>query len=272
MKQGADSARPVAIVIGAGDVGSAIAVVLQRAGCAVVVCDEADPAWARRGMAFTNAWYLGNAELDGEAAVFCASLKSIPTVLDRPGMIAATTWSWGGVAAALHAIALVDATFGAGAARPSSRWQAHDDLIRIVVGPAVESNGAGEATVRVRPTHGPDARAVTVRATRSGRFATARRIGDRVRAGEVVGAVGTLAVVAPQDGVLRGLSARGARIREGADIVEVDARGDPVCCYGLSETGAAAGRAVRKILASRGFIAVDGAGGDEVVAVGAAPA
>jgi xanthine dehydrogenase accessory factor len=271
MSHGEDSARPVAIVIGSGEVGSAIAVVLHRAGCAVVLCDDVDPAWMRRGMAFTNAWYLGNAELDGEAAVFCASVKSIPAVLDRPGLLAATTWSWGGVAAALDAIALVDATFGAGAARPSSRWQAHDDLIRIVVGSAVEGDGAREATVRLSPTHGHDEHVAVVRAARSGRFATARRIGDRVREGEVVGAIGTLVVVAPQDGVLRGISARGARIREGAEIVEVDARADPVRCFGLSEAGAAAGRAVREVLASRGFIAVDGAGGDELVAVGAAP-
>ena len=72
----------------------------------VVLVDEADPAWHRRGMAFTNAWYVGNAELDGEGACFCASLKSIPSVLAP--MIAATTWSWPGVAGALDAAVLVD--------------------------------------------------------------------------------------------------------------------------------------------------------------------
>jgi xanthine dehydrogenase accessory factor len=272
MSRGAYSARPVAIVIGSGDSGSAIAVVLQRAGCAVVVCDDVDPAWTRRGMAFTNAWYLGNAELDGEAAVFCASVRSIPAVLARPGLIAATTWSWGGVAAALDAVALVDATFGVGVARPSSRWQAHEDLIRIVVGSAVECDGAGDAAVRIRPKHGHDDDATVVRAACSGRFATARRIGDRVRQGEVVGAIGTLAVAAPQNGVLRGLSARGARIREGADIVEVDAHGDPVRCFGLSDAGVAAGREVCDVLASRGFIAIDGARGDELETVGTEPA
>ena len=46
----------------------------------VVLVDEADPAWHRRGMALTNAWYVGNADLDGESACFCASLKSIPSV------------------------------------------------------------------------------------------------------------------------------------------------------------------------------------------------
>ena len=75
--------RPVAIVLGCGDIGSAVALALHEAGHAVVLVDEADPAWHRRGMSFTNAWYLGNAELEGEGACFCASLKSIPSVLSR---------------------------------------------------------------------------------------------------------------------------------------------------------------------------------------------
>lgn len=264
-----DSATPVVIVIGSGDVGSAIAVVLRRAGCAVVVCDDVDPAWTRRGMAFTDAWYLGNAELDGEAAVFCASVRSIPAVLDRSRLIAATTWSWGGVAAALDAVALVDATLGVGVARASSRWQAHEDLVRIAVGPALDGDAADDATVRVRARDAHDEHVAIVRAGHAGRFATARRIGDRVRKGEVVGAVGRLAVAAPQDGVLRGLAARGAHIREGVEIVEVDAGGDPVRCFGLSEGGLAVGREVLDVLVARGFVAIGGADGHESEAVGA---
>src|SRR5215467_5363063 len=101
--------RPVAVVLGAGDVGSAVALAVHRAGFAVVLCDEVDPAWSRRGMAFTDAWYVGSAELDGEVAMFCASVKSIPAVLARHRLIAATTWSWRGVVEAVAAVALIDA-------------------------------------------------------------------------------------------------------------------------------------------------------------------
>jgi xanthine dehydrogenase accessory factor len=100
--------RPVAIVLGCGEVGSAVALALHHARFAVVLVDEADPAWRRRGMAFTNAWYVGNAELESEGACFCASLKSIPSILERR-MIAATTWLWPGVAAGLDPALLVDA-------------------------------------------------------------------------------------------------------------------------------------------------------------------
>lgn len=51
-----------------GDVGSAIAVSLVRAGYPVVVHDEPAPAALRRGMAFVDAVFDGAAELDGVTA------------------------------------------------------------------------------------------------------------------------------------------------------------------------------------------------------------
>lgn len=249
--------RPAAVVIGAGEVGSAIAVALHRAGCAVVVTDEIDPAWPRRGMAFTNAWYIGNAELDGEAAVFCASLKSIPSILDRHRAIAATTWSWAGIAAALDPVCIIDATLrgpGAGGL-PGTRGSGQAITLAIVPAPV------GVPSVDVVLGCPPEAESVTgggnvARAVRSGRFATSRRIGDRVAAGEIVGGVGALPVAAPCDGVLRGLAARGARIAEGAPLVEVDARGDPVLCFGLEPRAVVIANDVLRAAALLGVISL----------------
>ena len=61
----APASRPVAIVVGSDVVGSAVAVMLDRAGYAVIVCDDVDPPWPRRGMSLTDAWYFGNAVLEG---------------------------------------------------------------------------------------------------------------------------------------------------------------------------------------------------------------
>ncbi len=241
---------PAVVVIGSGEVGSAIAVALQRAGCGVVICDKVDPAWMRRGMAFTNAWYIGNAELDGEGAVFCASVKSIPAVLDRRRLIAATTWSWAGVAGPLRPIAVIDATL-----RPSTeggifKSRGAEEALLMVVG---ARNDDPEVDMFVDPPVGVGEPHGVVHATRSGRFATRRRIGDQVREGEVIAAVGALPVLAPRAGVLRGLSAHGARISEGAEIVEVDPHGDPVLCFGIEDRALAIGREVLMALAIRGL-------------------
>ena len=244
--------RPVAVVIGSGDIGSAIAVALQRAGCGVVISDKVDPAWTRRGMAFTNAWYFGNAELDGEGAVFCASVKSIPAVLDRRRLIAATTWSWAGVAGPLQPVAIIDATPRPHAAGGMFTSRDAEGALLVVVGARIDDPDVGvfvDSPVRTLEPRG------VVHASRSGRFATRRRIGDQVREGEVIAAIGALPVLAPKAGVLRGLSAHGARITEDAEIVEVDPRGDPVLCFGIEEPALAVGRAVLMALAIRGLIA-----------------
>jgi xanthine dehydrogenase accessory factor len=215
------------LVLGCGESGSAIALALHAAGYAVALLDEADPAWHRRGMALTNAWYAGNAELDGEGAVFCASLKSLPPVLARR-LIAATTWSWPAVADALAPRLIVDAR---GAKRRGSQ---------VLRGHAPVTIGIGAdfaAGVHVDRALAPaiDSTPHAVAATRHGRFMTDRRIGDAVRSGQVVGGLGLEAVRAPATGVLIGLAARGARIEPGDTIVEVDPAGVAHRCFGVAE-------------------------------------
>jgi len=268
--------RSVAIVLGSGDVGSAVALSLHRAGLAVVLCDEADPAWSRRGMALTNAWYVGSAELDGEAAVFCASVKSIPAVLARPRLIAATTWSWRGVAETFAATALVDARMRKRRDGDDLRAGAPGGLLAIGLGPGFVAGGNTDIAVETAwgdrlgtvltsgatlPFAGEPrllggaGRERFVYSPVAGRFATDCRIAARVRGGEVVGAVGTRTIVAPLDGVLRGLAARGARVAEGTKIVEVDPRGDPALCYGTGERPRAIAAGVVAALAQRGVVA-----------------
>lgn len=213
------------IVLGGHTIGTAVAIAARRAGYGVVVCDVVDPPWTRRGQSFTNAWYLGNAEVDGEGAQFCASVKTIPLVLERRNMVAATTWSWQGVAAALAARVLVDARAdGEGGVM---RNVVPEGLLTVRVGRA----GGGAHLDVATDEAGDDGRIAAVTAAGSGRFATARRIGDRVLAGETVGAIGDAAIMAPCAGVLLGLSARGARVTAGRTVVEVDPAGIAARCF-----------------------------------------
>lgn len=251
MTKQASFPHPAAIVLGCGEVGSAVAFALHQAGLAVVLADEADPSCHRRGMAFTNAWYVGNAELESEGACFCASLKSIPSILARR-MIAATTWSWPGVATSLEPTLLVDArgrkrrpsdvlrgrvpvTIGIG-----SGFVGGENVDVAIADPAeIPSGCGGQPTGSLHPADSGRAGGVgftssfAVAASRHGRFMTERRIGDLVRAGQIVGGLGNEAIAAPIDGVLLGLSARGARVEAGDTLVEVDPDGQPHRCYGI---------------------------------------
>ena len=265
--------RPVAIVIGSSDIGSAVAVALARVGYAAIVCDRTDPSSARRGMAFTDAWYVGHAELGGVNALFCGTIKAAPTVLERPGQIAATTWSWRGAAGALNATLVVD----------TRHTQCTDGTdFRIRVPPGLLAVGIGTCHTAVRnvdlvieapmadpsPTglHEPRLAAVRVPASRpprgictavfakdAGRFRTSHRIGDCVKAGQLVGALDREPVTAPISGVLRGLSARGAWVQAANLIVEVDPRSDPTLCFGLDDRAMSIAHKLLAALADRGI-------------------
>jgi len=224
--------REVAIVIGCGDIGSAIAHALHTAGFAVVLTDHVDPPWSRRGMTFTNAWYVGNAEVEGAAACFCASVRTIATLLAQR-LIAATTWSWAGIAEALPPTLVVDA-----------RMQT-DRSPAVLLGSAVVTVGVGtgflpgvhvDLVIDAHDTEPPDVdERLIVRADGPGWFMTSHRIGARVHAGEVVDHLGRQPIVAPADGVFRGLAARGARVHPGVVVIEVDPRGDSASCFGLGQ-------------------------------------
>jgi xanthine dehydrogenase accessory factor len=257
--------RDVAIVLGSSDVGSAVALALHASGLSVVLVDEADPAWHRRGMAFTDAWYVGNAGLDGTGSCFCASVKSMPSVLAR-GLIAATTWSWPGVAGALRPAVLVDArgrkrrgsdallgrvpiTFGIGPG--FIEGENVDIAIELPPAPAGEA-GVARNEREIDAVPGPRSEGCsTVETARHGRFVTECRIGDSVRAGQIVGGLGNEAIVAPATGVLLGLAARGARIEPGDTLVEIDRAGTAHRCYGVAEDSRRIAEVVVAALAAR---------------------
>jgi xanthine dehydrogenase accessory factor len=226
-------------------------------------------------MAFTDAWYVGSAELAGVTAVFCSNAKSIPAVLSRPGLVAATTWSWTGVAAALKPLGIIDARMRGAGAAAELRSGAPDGALTLGIGPGFVAGRNVDAPIMTAlpdgggsdEAAGPYAERADgassegggrgeglIRAARADRFATSRRIGELVAVGEIVGWLGPDAIRAPFAGALRGLTARGARVSAGMPIVEVDPRGEPARCFGIApESVIVVRRALDALAAHRGL-------------------
>jgi xanthine dehydrogenase accessory factor len=262
-----------ALVLGSDVVGSAIAHALHRLRWDVVLIDEIDPPGPWRGMSFVNAWYLGTAELEGLAACFCSSVKSIPAVLHRQNLIAATSWSWLGVAAALFPDVVIDARSADGGEPEALRLRAPRGLLTLGCGPGTRCGD--HVDIAIDTAFGPDAGTVVhagttaalgergdlagasverlLRAPRSGRMRTQLRIGDCVRARDPVGDVNGEPVIAVFDGVMRGLSARGARVASGQVVAEIDPRGQPALCHGIDPRGAAVAAGVIEALRTEGL-------------------
>ena len=99
----------VVLVRGSGDVGSAVAHRLFLAGYPVVIHDVPLPAAPRRGMAFTDAMFDGECDLDGVTARRVDQLGVLAQALGDRGVVPITALELGPVLAALRPAVLVDA-------------------------------------------------------------------------------------------------------------------------------------------------------------------
>jgi xanthine dehydrogenase accessory factor len=97
------------LVRGVGDIGSAVAHLLFRAGYGVVMHDEPQPTTTRRGMAFADAVFDGQAVLDGVRAVRADDLARVKDVLTTGEAIPVYVHDLGSVLRTMQPAVLVDA-------------------------------------------------------------------------------------------------------------------------------------------------------------------
>lgn len=249
------------LVLGCGDVGSAVAHALFLRGARVAMCDLPRPAHARRGMAYTDALFDGRCRLDGVTAIRVADLAGVRALwASREGIP---------VASLPEAELLAEPGFDVLVEATMRRWREVPDIrpmaaLAIGLGPgyvpganchvAVETRWGEDmgallrdapAAVRAggpRPLDGVG-RERFVPAPCSGRWHTRARIGDPVAAGAAVGDIEGTTVRAPIAGVLRGVTRDDVDVRAGQRIVEVDPRATPQV-FGLGERPLAIARGV----------------------------
>jgi xanthine dehydrogenase accessory factor len=241
----------VVLVRGSGDVGSAVAHRLFLCGHPVVIHDVSLPAAPRRGMAFTDAIFDGDCELDGVKARRVDDPQGLVQALAERDSVPVTVLEIEAVLATVRPDVLVDARM---------RKRAHPESqlalapLTIGLGPnfvagetthlAIETRWGDElGTVitsgstqplsgepRSFDGHGRDR---FIYAPVAGTFRTEAAIGQRVRSGEPVAAIDGEHLQAPLDGILRGLTHDGVPVEAGAKVVEVDPRGELTAVIGL---------------------------------------
>lgn len=257
--------RRAALILGAGDMGSAVAHVLHGAGWAVAIADDPRPAHPRRGMAFADALWDGQAVLAGLVAHRAGDLAALAALLAAGDAVAVTDLRLDAVCPGPPFAALVDARMKKRATPPDRRGLAPLAIgLGVGFAPGVNCDIAIETswealgrrvetgtTLPLRGEPRPIAgvgRERAVYAAEAGVVRTSHRIGDRVATGDAVLAIGSRWLRAPLAGCLRGLMRDGVAVAAGAKVLEVDPRGDPALCFGLGERPRRVAEAVRGIL------------------------
>jgi xanthine dehydrogenase accessory factor len=230
---------PIVLVKGAGDVGSAIAHALLRAGYRPLLVDVAAPTVARRRMAFADALFDGAAVLDGVRAVRADAPDSLLALLASGREV--------------PVLAVVDARM-----RKRVRAERQIDQAPLVIGLGPGFLAGETVHAAIETNWGPDLgqvlwagepaaytgqpRAVLgygreryLYAPHAGCFRTSLDVGARVVQGQVVGCVDDTLLVAGIDGVIRGITRDGVVVAAGAKLVDVDPRGDPALAAGVGE-------------------------------------
>jgi xanthine dehydrogenase accessory factor len=240
------------LVRGVNDIGSAVAHGLFREGYAVVIHDEPQPTTSRRGMAFTDAVFDGEASLEAVRAVRTGDLKSTRQAVTTHAAIPVYVGPLGPLLAGLKPGALVDARM-----RKHSAGEVQRGLARLTIalGPGFTAGHHADVVIETScddlgrvitqgsslPLSGEPraiqghARDRYVYAPIDGLFRTNARIGDVVRQGEQVAQIGSMSLAAPLDGVLRGLTHDSIPVTVRTKVIEVDPRGRVSEVRGIAE-------------------------------------
>ena len=250
--------RPVAVVKGAGDLATGVALSFHAAGFDVLMTELAQPTAIRLTVSFAAAVYNGSHSVEGVRAQL-GTMETWPALL-ADGAIAVLVDPRAEVMTAANAAVIVDAIM----AKANTGTSMRDGAVVIALGPGFTAARDVDAVIETMRGHelgriirdgcarpdtgtpgeiGGRTSERVLRAPRDGRVTAMKRIGEMVAAGDVVMRVEDQPVTAAIGGCLRGCISDNVQARKGMKIGDVDPRGDARYVNAVSDKARAVGRA-----------------------------
>ena len=243
--------RPLALIKGAGDLATGVALRLYRSGFTVVMTEIAYPTVVRRTVAFAEAVFEGHTAVEGVEGHLADDAAHVRRLLAQ-GAIAVIVDPEATVRQELRPALLVDAIV----AKRNLHTRISDAPAVVALGPGFVAGRDAHAVVETKRGHtlgrvifagealpntgvpgeigGYGAERV-LRSPADGILRSDRTIGEQVHAGEIVAYVGDVPVRSSLDGVLRGLLRSGLRVSPGLKLGDIDPRGSGEQCYLVSD-------------------------------------
>jgi xanthine dehydrogenase accessory factor len=241
----------VILVRGAGEMATGIAHRLASCHFKVCMTETSNPQAVRREVAFSEAIFDWEREVEGITAKRVESPDHIPEVWKEkeiPILIdpEATVKDF------IKPDVLIDATLS----KKNLGTKITDALLVVGLGPGfsagkdvhlvietnrghnlgrIIANGEAEPNTGIPgPVAGYTEERV-IRAPQEGKFKALKMIGDDVKANEKVGMIGNAVVQSRIAGVIRGLLRDGTEVWKGMKLGDVDPRGNKAHCYTISD-------------------------------------
>ena len=257
------------VLRGGGDLGSGVAYRLHRSGFALIVLELSNPLVVRRRVALATAVLEGEVfieELHGRLVKTAAEAERLAYEGVIPVLVAPDL---GPVVQSLSQpiCAVVDARL----AKRNIDTNIEQAPLVIGLGPGFCAGVDCHAVIETKRGHtlgrviwegpalpnsgtpgvigGRGAERV-LRAPAHGQVAWELDIGEPVKQNQLVGSVAGEPVLAPFDGVVRGLIAPGTAVNSGMKIGDVDARADNSACFTISDKALSIGGGVLEAILS----------------------
>lgn len=254
------------VIKGAGDIATGIAVRLFRVGMKIVMTDLPIPTAIRRTVCFSEAIRNKTAEVEGVQAVYAKSISDVPGILSK-GVIAVLADSEAECVKKLKPDVVVDAIL----AKRNLGTFINDATFVVGIGPGFTAGIDCNAVVETKRGHnlgrviwrgtaapntgipgniGGYTKERVIRSPCAGVFRQVKKIGDMVKAGDIVATVENVPVLCSINGVIRGLLPDGTEVTKGMKSGDVDPRGIKEYCFTVSDKSMAVGGGVLEAILS----------------------
>ncbi|MFN8374609.1 MAG: selenium-dependent molybdenum cofactor biosynthesis protein YqeB [Anaerolineae bacterium] len=252
--------RALAVVRGGGDLASGVIYRLHRAGFPVMVTELAHPLLVRRAVSFGEAVYAGEITIEGVSARRAKDISEAQVIL-ADDEVAVLVDAPGQAITALKPAIVVDARM----AKVNLDSLIDDAPLVIALGPGFDAGVDCHAVIETNRGHNlgrviwqgkpePDTgtpgniQGVThsriLRAPKDGYVVAYAAIGDQLKTGALIAQVAGEMLVAPFDGVLRGLVHEQVHVSAGMKIGDLDPRAERENCFTISDKSLAIGGGV----------------------------
>jgi len=250
----AQQSVPLALILGTNEIASAVAISMHAAGFGVIMSHDPHPPVIRRGMAFHDALYGDEVSIGPLSAVGAdTALVAASEALSRQRVVVTR----------LHVMelftiktidALIDARMQKDRVTPDLNNLA---AVAVGLGPGFAVGKNCDVAIETKPGKegltlhkgetlvadgisrqlGGAGRERFIYAPCAGKWTTALDVGTRVFKDYPLGVVGSNMLVAPFDGILRGIARDSIQVMPGVKLVEIDPRGRHAQWQGIDERG-----------------------------------